>query len=232
MQNEHYTIKELPESERPYEKCRKFGPKFLSDAELLAVIIRVGSKKERCVELAHKVLNLSKNYNGLVGLNYISMEQLMGIHGIGTVKATQLICISELAKRMNQMERKSVLSFRHPRLVAEYYMPEMRFLEKENLVLILLDTKSNLIKDLVISTGTVNMTISDPREIFVCAFQYHAVQIILLHNHPSGDPTPSKEDIITTKRIKEAGILLGIQLIDHIIIGDNQYVSMREKELI
>ncbi len=228
----HLTVKELPITERPYEKCERYGTKMLSDAELLAVIIRTGSKNIRAVELAQKVLNLSEDNKGILGLNYFTIKELMGIKGIGKVKAIQLQCIAELTNRMAKASLNKKIGLSTPKIIADYYMQEMRHFTNEEIKLVILDTKNNLLKDMIISKGTINSSIISPREIFVEAIKYGAVYIVLIHNHPSGDPTPSKEDIIATKRIRDAGAIIGVTLIDHIIIGDNQYVSFRERELL
>jgi DNA repair protein RadC len=232
MKNIHFTLKEMPISERPYEKCEKYGTGSLSDAELLAAIIRTGSKEERAVELAAHILNYSTETKGLAGLNYMTMEDLMKIHGIGKVKAIQILCITELTKRMAKATKETGVKLDSPDAVAEYYMQDMRHLTREELVLIMMDSKSKIIKDMIISMGSVNASIVAPREIYLIALKFNAVNIILLHNHPSGDPTPSKEDINITVRIKEAGTLIGIKLMDHIIIGDNRYVSLKEKGIL
>lgn len=224
----HHTIKELPSSERPYEKCEKNGPSSLSDAELLATILRTGSKSERVIDVAHNVLNYSKMHRGLIGINYLSLHELMSIKGIGKVKAVQIQCIAELTKRMAKATNEEGLKLLTPQAVANYYMQEMRHLSREQIILVMLDSKSKILKDMIISTGTVNASILAPREIYLNALKYGAVNIILLHNHPSGDPTPSKEDINSTRRMKEAGNLVGIKLIDHIIIGDNRFISLKE----
>ncbi len=229
MKDKYYTVKELPVTERPYEKCEKYGPGILSDAELIAVIIRTGSKKERSIDLATKVLNYNSANPGLIGLNYMSFKDLVSIHGIGRVKAIQLLCVTELSKRMSKSTRVDRKQFVNPEVVAEYYMEDLRFLQQEKVILLMLDTKSKLIKDMEMTSGTVNASLLSPREIFLIALKHEAVNIILLHNHPSGDPTPSREDIHSTKRIREAGNLVGIKLMDHIIIGDNKYVSLGEE---
>lgn len=228
----HLTLKELPVSERPYEKCEKYGAACLSDAELLAVIIRTGSKGERVNELANRILNYSEGKSGLIGLNYLTLEDFMSIRGIGRVKAIQLLCVAELTKRMARANLPENAVLNRPEEIARHYMQELRHLDCEHVILLLLDTKCHKIKDFVISKGTVNFSIAEPREIFQRAVRYGAVNIVLLHNHPSGDITPSNSDISTTKRIFEAGVLLGIQLVDHIIIGDNRFFSFREKGMI
>lgn len=232
MNKKHLTVKELPVSERPYEKCAQLGASSLSDAELLSVIIRTGSKEERAIDVAHRILNFSKEFQGLIGLNFMSMEDLVTIEGIGKVKAVQLLCVAELTKRMAKVTRTHGTRFTSPQVVADFYMQDMRHLTREEMLLVLVDSKSKRIKDLIISKGTVNASIVSPREIYLNALKFSAVHIILLHNHPSGDPTPSKEDLAVTQRVKEVGILLGISLMDHIIIGDNTYVSLKEKGIL
>lgn len=229
MNKKYYTVKELPLTERPYDKCEVSGPGVLSDAELLAVIIRTGSKDERVVDVANRILNYSNTFPGLIGLNHLSIKDMMSIKGIGRVKAIQLICLTELTKRMAKVTNESGLRFTSPETVANYYMQDMRHLTQEKVLLVMLDSKSKVLKDMIISSGTVSSSLLSPREIFLHALNYGAVNIIILHNHPSGDPTPSREDINTTKRMKEAGNLIGIKLMDHIIIGDNRYISLGEQ---
>ncbi len=229
MNEKYYTLKEMPLSERPYEKCERLGPGVLSDAELLAVVIRTGTAGERVVDVAARVLSFSKTYQGLLGLNHMSLNDLKSIKGIGRAKAIQLLCITELTKRMAKATNDGRQILATPETVANYYMQEMRHLQREMVYLVMMDAKSRLLKDMIISTGTVSSSLLSPREIFLNALKYEAVNIILLHNHPSGDPTPSKEDIKSTQRMKEAGNLVGIRLMDHIIIGDNKYMSLAEQ---
>lgn len=232
MKSNCYSVRELPESERPYEKCEKYGAGSLSDAELIAVIIRTGSRQERSMDLAARILKLSEQDPGLNGLHNLSMKELLRVHGIGKVKAVQILCIAELSRRMAKASNAPGLNFTNPDSVARYYMEDMRHLKKEVCRLALFDTKSRLLGESTLSVGTVNASIVSPREVFLTALKLEAVHIILLHNHPSGDPTPSKEDILVTKRVKEAGDLVGISLMDHIIIGDNKYVSLKEQGFI
>jgi DNA repair protein RadC len=231
MSENYLTVKDLPLSERPYEKCERYGPGLLSDAELLAVILRSGTKKQRAIDLAVSILNYSKAYPGLKGLNYLTMKELTQIKGIGRVKAIEILCLTELTKRMAKETHRDNLRLVTPQSVADYYMQDMRHLTREQINLLLMDSKNKIIKDMIISEGTVNTSIMPTREIFVQALKHEAVNIILLHNHPSGDPTPSAEDIRVTKRIKEAAALVGITLMDHIIIGDNKYASLKEQGL-
>lgn len=232
MTQQYLTVKELPVSERPYEKCEQYGAQALSDAELLAVILKSGSKNIRSVDLAHHILNFSKTNKGLIGLNYMSMEDLTGIKGMGRVKAIQMLCLAEITKRMAKATHAEEFRLLSPEAVAQYYMQDMRHLTREQVKVVFIDSKSKVLTDQVMSMGSVNSSMVAPREIFLNALKHNATFIIMLHNHPSGDPTPSHEDIRSTKRIKEAGVLIGIQLMDHIIIGDNRYVSLKEKGII
>lgn len=218
--------KELPISERPYEKCEQKGPEYLSDAELLAVILRTGTNGMRATDVANEVLTMSSVYPGLLGLHHTSIVDLMKIDGIGKVKAIQILCLVEIAKRMAKVTDNGKLVFDSPEAIAKYYMQDMRHLETEQIILLLLNSKNVLLKEIKLSKGTVNASLATPREVFIYALRYMAVNIIFLHNHPSGDPSPSREDILLTKRMKESGSLLGIDLLDHIIIGDNKYISL------
>ncbi|MDE6313528.1 MAG: DNA repair protein RadC [Lachnospiraceae bacterium] len=231
MFQEQKTMKELPKSEQPYEKFLQYGPESLSEAELLAVILRTGTKGISVLSLSNYVLGMGTEKN-ILNLERLTLSELKKIPGIGQIKAVQIKCIAELSKRFAKAERRSGLSFHSPKSIAEYYMEEFRLKTQEHMLLIMLNTKSVLIGEKIIFKGTVNASIVSPREIFIEAIQQEAVYIILLHNHPSGDPTPSREDIALTKRIKEAGRLMDIQLIDHIIIGDHRYVSFSEKDLL
>ena len=223
------TMKSIPKEERPYEKCLAHGAGVLSDAELLAVILRTGSKGESALELSRKVLAQHGEGSGLLGIYHMSISDLTRVKGLGKVKAIQLKCVAELSKRISRQTFSDGISFKDPAAVARYYMEEMRHQEQEILMLAMLNSKGLLIADQVISKGTVRAAMSSPREIFIEAVRHHAVSIILLHTHPSGIPDPSREDILMTRRVRDAGRLLGIELLDHIIIGDCQAVSMREQ---
>lgn len=229
MDNISVTMKHLPPQMQPYEKCVTYGPEFLTDAELIACILRSGTKEYTSVALADHLLNLRKGKVGLNGLCSLSYEELIAVPGIGRVKALQIQCIFELAKRMSRSEAEKTLNFKDPQTIAEYYMEDFRHKEQENLLLLLLDTKSNLLGEKLMFTGTVNASIISPREIYLEALKFHAVGIILMHNHPSGDPTPSDADLRITRKIREAGSFLDIPLLDHIVIGDKKYVSFHEE---
>ena len=223
------TMKHLPPQMQPYEKCTAFGPGFLTDAELIACILRSGTKEYTSVALAEYLLKLRKGKEGLRGLCSLSYEELTAVSGIGRVKAIQIQCIFELAKRMSRSEAAKLLKFDEPETIANYYMEDYRHKEQEHLLLLLLDNKSNLLGEKLMFTGTVNTSIVSPREIYLEALKYHAVGIILLHNHPSGDPTPSDADRRITRKIQDAGRLMDIPLLDHLVIGDKRYVSFREE---
>lgn len=223
-------MKFLPKDERPYEKCLTFGAAYLTDAELLAVILKNGVKGESSVELARRVLSVSKN-DGLLGICKIPINELMSINGIGKVKAIQLKCIAELSRRISKTNAKNELVFNSPTTIVDYYMEDLRHKEVEEFIMLALNNKSVLLDEFVISKGTVSASIASPREIFIQALRVKAVNIIIMHNHPSGDPTPSRNDLLVTNNIKLAGEIIGINLIDHIIIGDNNYVSFKEKGL-
>lgn len=227
------TMKDIPLDERPYEKCMKEGAQSLSDAELLSIIIRTGSREENSLILAQKILALNYPKKGILGLLHLSMQELMQIKGIGRVKGAQLLCIGELSRRIwKKTAQLEAVSFHNPLEIVNYYIEDMRHKEQELVYVMLLNTKGVLIRDIMISQGTVNASVVSPREIFIEAVKHHAVSLVMIHNHPSGDPAPSREDIGLTKRVKEAGELLGIRLLDHIIIGDNSYISLKERGIL
>mgnify|MGYP000966318410 CR=1 FL=1 len=231
MDSQKMTMKELPESERPYEKLKKYGPHFLSDAELLAIVFRTGSRGERAVEIAQRLLTLNQYNPGLIGLYDTSLQELQKIKGIGEVKSIQIQAVMELSKRFAKYQGKEQFKISSPRSIAAIYMEEMRYLKQEHFKVVLLDTKNKIIGDRDVTIGSINSSIVHPREVFKEAIQRSAAHIILLHNHPSGDPSPSREDVQVTKRIIEAGELLGIPVLDHIIIGNGNYISLKEKDL-
>lgn len=230
----NYTIKEIPAEERPYEKCIREGESALSDSELLAVILRCGTRGSSSLKLANEILNHMKNssYPGISGILHISFEELRKIRGVGKVKAVQLKCIGELSKRIARASAKPALSFHQPESIAAYYMEQLRHQEQELMICMMLDNQNHLLSERMISKGTVNATLVTPREIYLEAVRCHAVSLILVHNHPGGDPAPSGCDIDITKRILQAGEILGIRLLDHIIIGDRSFVSLKEQGII
>ena len=222
-------MKEMSETDRPYEKSYRYGVEVLSDAELLSVILRTGSRRANALSTAYKILNAHPVHKGIVGLNYLTISDLENIAGVGKVKAVQMKCLAEISKRMSKAVLKPFLSFQSPQSIADYYMENTRYLDKEYVYLLLFDSKHKLIKDIKISEGTINSSMLSPREVFVEALRYEAVFIILIHNHPSGDPTPSRQDVEITLDIFKAGQMIGINLSDHIILGNNCYVSLAER---
>ncbi len=216
-------------SAMPYERFICHGPESLTDAELLAIILRTGTKVKNALELADDILHLQGNLQGkLIGLHYVSLEELKRIPGIGEVKAVKIKAISELAKRMSRQSVKERMQFRQADDFAQYYMEQMRHDTTECVILAMLDNKGHLLGEKVISKGTVNASLLSPREVYIQALKAEATSIVLIHNHPSGDATPSKADKSITLQIKECGKLMNIPLIDHIIIGDHTYSSFHE----
>lgn len=213
----------------PYERFVKYGSKSLTDAELLAILLRTGTRELNVLDLSKKILQENNKNKGLARLMDLNYNELLKIKGIGKVKATQLLCIVELAKRLWKSSKGEVFYFDSPMAVSNYYMQEMRNLKREELHLALLDTRQRLLADILISRGTVNSSVISVRDLLIEALKQDAVNVILVHNHPSGNPQPSKEDVIVTKNVDKACILVGIHLNDHIIIGDNKYYSFKEQ---
>ena len=218
--------------ELPYDKFMRLGPEYLSDAELLAIMLRTGTRNKTPIELGRDILKLAGDDMGLLGLYHFNIKALMQIPGIGEVKAVQLLCIAEIAKRTSNMQARPDLTFDKPETVAAYYMERMRHKDTEQLLLVLLDAKRHILNESVLSTGTFNATLISPRDICVRAMRNEASYIVILHNHPSGDPTPSRQDVLVTQKIKEVSDLVEIPLLDHISIGDNRYTSFIQKGLL
>ncbi len=227
------TEKKQKQAEMPYEKFLKYGPESLSEAELLAIILRTGTKDCSSVELGRQILDLPVSpHKGLLGLHHISVDELMQIKGIGEVKAIKIKCLAELSMRMAKAKNEPLLRFDAPETVAGYFMEELRHEEKEKVILLCLDNKAQMIAQTVLTVGTVNASLVSPREVFRYALKMQAVYIMMLHNHPSGDPKPSRQDLEITKRLLQTGALMDIPLLDHIIIGDNNYTSFKESGLL
>lgn len=225
-------MKDIPASERPYEKLEKFGSETLSNAELLAVIIRTGSREETSVALAQRVLSLGQDNGGIAFLHNLSVQELRKTKGIGKVKALQIKAVMELSKRVSTSQiNKDRVVIRSPVEISSLLMEEMRHLQKEVFKIVMLNTKNHIIKHLNISVGCLNSSIVHPREVFSEAVKVGCSALLLVHNHPSGDPGPSTEDIETTQRLINAGSILGIKVLDHIVIGDGRYISFREQGL-
>ena len=221
-------LQEMPLSERPYEKLELYGESFLSNSELLAIIIGSGTKDETSITLAQKVLNLNKNLDtkDLRFLQEISLEEFMKIKGIGKVKAIRLKALGEITKRMEKPIKNEVY-IKSSKDVANLLMPEMRFEKKEIVKLIILNVKNKVLKIINISLGSTNYAIIEPKDILTEPIKMEAPKIILVHNHPSGNPKPSLEDVNITNRLYRCSKLLGIELLDHIVIGDGIYESIK-----
>jgi DNA repair protein RadC len=226
----HISLKNLPESERPYERFRNLGAEALSDAELLAIILKTGTRELTSLELARNLL--SQCQGNLLNLYELSYEQLVEQRGIGPVKAIQLKAIAELSRRIARTRRGYQLSLDRPSSIADYYMEELRHLSREVFVGAFFDAKCNFLGDCQIAEGSNHQAFVAPMELFRKALLRNTVMIVILHNHPSGDPTPSAEDIRLTQRIREGAELLGMTLADHIVIGDNRYYSFNEQDML
>ncbi|WP_042223330.1 RadC family protein [Oceanobacillus manasiensis] len=219
-------IKNVPKNDRPRERLLENGADHLSNQELLAILLGSGTKAESVMALSNRVL---MHFEGLKLLHDATIEELTAIKGIGTAKGVQLLSSIELGKRMSQYKPEVRYVIRSPEDGANYVMEEMRTLRQEHFVVLFLDTKNQVIHRQTIFIGSLNASIVHPREVFREAVKRSAASIIVIHNHPSGDPTPSKEDIHVTRRLVDSGKMIGIELLDHLIIGDRKFVSLKEK---
>ena len=219
-------IKNWPEIERPRERLIRHGPEILSDAHLLAILLRTGRKKTSAVEIANHLL---RQFGGLAGLKQVSIPELCSVNGIGPAKAAQILASLELGRRSLAQPLNRELRALSSRDIYHHYHPLLRDMKREIFKLLLFDGKNRLIKDTTISTGSLSLNIVHPREVFKPAVRESASSVILLHNHPSGDPTPSPEDRELTRRLVKAGRIMGIKVLDHIVIGDGRYVSFADQ---
>ena len=220
-------MKELPISERPYEKLEMYGEKALSNAELIAIIIKSGTREESSVNIAQKVLSLEKNgENNLRFLQNLSIKDFMSIKGIGKVKAIQLKALCELTKRMSKPLNTNQIQINSPKDVADLLIEEMKFEKREIVKTIILNSKNIVLKIVDVCFGGTNSAILKPKDVLQEAIKLGVPKIILVHNHPSGDPTPSKSDFAFTERLLQASETMGIELLDHIVIGENRFESI------
>lgn len=222
-------ITDLPENERPREKLIRYGAESLSNSELIAIILRNGIKNENVLNLSNKLIT---ECEGIDGLFNKTTEELMEIGGIGIAKAAQISAVTELSKRLKAFKSGNTYKISKPKDASDYVMEEMRHYKIEILKVIMLNVKNDVIATKNVSMGSLNSSIVHPREIFCEAIRKCCYSIIICHNHPSGDPTPSSEDINITHRIKECSKIIGIDLLDHIIIGNGVYVSLKEKGIV
>lgn len=218
-------IHDLPEEERPRERLIKNGPESLSNAELLGIVLRTGSREENVVSLCSRILS---EYS-IKQLSLANVSRLTQVHGVGKAKAAQIAAVFELARRLETFVEEPKRKICSPKDVYTLMYPKMREQKKEKFITLYLDTKNQILKEEVVSIGSLNASIVHPREVFKLALLESSASVIMVHNHPSGDPSPSREDIMVTEKLVEGGKLLGIDILDHIIIGDGRYVSLKDE---
>lgn len=228
MAEYHLRIKELPSSEQPRERLRDYGANALSDGELLAILLRTGLAGLNVVQLAQKLLI---EHGGWAGLQRLQFEELTSIHGLGAAKAAQVKAALEIGRRLLLAEQAQRVQITSPAEVAALLMLEMSHLEQEHLRVVLLNTKNHVLRIDTVYVGTINSSAVRIGEVFKTALKQNAAAIIVVHNHPSGDPTPSPEDVAVTRQLVEAGKLLDVDVLDHLVIGQGRWVSLRERRL-
>ena len=229
METYRAIIRDMPEEERPRERLAKLGPEALANAELLAILLRTGTAKESAIGLANRLLS---KFEGLRGIAGATVEELSEVPGLGLAKAAQLKAAFELGKRLAASSDDDKPTIRCPADAANLVMEQLRYQDREHLVALFLDIRNRVIGQKTVSVGSLHANIVHPREVFKDAIARSAAAIIVAHNHPSGDPSPSEEDCNVTARLKEAGSLIGIQLLDHIIIGAGKFLSLKERGLL
>jgi len=220
----HIPLKNYPEVNRPREKLCHLGPEGLSEQELLAILLRTGTREKSALDLAGDILA----GGGIAALASLSVEELRQKKGIGLAKAAQLKAAIELGRRLGRQKMGARPVIKSPQDAFELVKEEMAYLDREHFRVISLNTKNQVLAIDTVSVGSLNASLVHPREVFKLPIKRSAASLILLHNHPSGDPKPSREDNEITRRLCQAGILLGIEIVDHLIIGQNTYFSMRE----
>jgi DNA repair protein RadC len=219
-------IKELAVSDRPREKMIRFGIRTLSHTELLALILRTGTKDQSVFAVADQLLRKAK---GIRGLSQLAVQDLCDIHGINKAKACELMAVCELSRRMAQEEVYELDVVDQPGRLVEWLRRELGDAKQEHFLVVFLDTKNHILGHRVCFIGSLDRSVVHPREIFKEAVAFSAARIIAVHNHPSGDVTPSENDIQVTKSLEEAGSMMGIPLLDHIIVSHRNFYSMRQK---
>lgn len=227
--NNNFKLTDLPVNERPRERLLRYGAETLSNSELIAIILGNGTSKENILSISTRLLKLSGGLNGLLNSK---ADELVKVNGIGRAKAVQLLALGELSKRFKSYKSGQNYKILNPKDASKLVMDELKVFDKEHLYVIMLNTKNVVIKISDVSVGSLNSSIVHPREVYNEPIVKHAASIIICHNHPSGDPEPSVEDINITKRLTECGKIIGIELLDHIIIGDGTYISLKEKGII
>ena len=222
-------MKELPADERPREKMKERGAQALGNSELLAILLRTGNFQESALRIAE---NLLDRQGGLAGFGNATLEEFEQVKGVGEAKAITVMAAIELGRRVTTLAPVERPIIRTPDDVAALLMPRFRYETKESFIAILLSTKNHVLKTPVISVGSLNASIVHPRELFREAINASAAAVILAHNHPSGDPSPSPEDVSLTRKLVDAGKLLDIPVLDHIVLGDGKYISFKEKGIL
>ena len=226
---EYYVmIRDLPAAERPRERLRNYGPSYLSNAELLAIILRTGTASESVLTLSARLLS---QFGGLAGLARANYDELRRIHGFGEAKTAQLKASFELGRRLLSLQENERVTIHSPQDVANLLQGEMAFLEQEHLRVVLLNTRNQVLAIPEVYRGNVNSAVVRAAEVFRDAVRSNAPAIIVVHNHPSGDPTPSEEDVRVTEQLVEAGKLLDIEVLDHLVVAQNGFISLKEKGL-
>ncbi|MCA1295842.1 DNA repair protein RadC [Paenibacillus sp. alder61] len=221
-------LRDIPDEERPRERMLRYGAGALSQTELLAILLRTGTHRESALHMAQRLLG---EIGGIRGMMDLSLEELTNMKGIGPAKAVQIKAGIELGQRLAKARLPEARVIRSPRDAADLLMEELRFLQKEHFVCLFLNTKNHIIAQETLSIGSLNASIVHPREVFRAAIKCSSASLVCAHNHPSGDPTPSPEDIRMTRRLLEAGEIVGIDVLDHIVIGDGKFVSLKEQGL-
>ena len=224
-------VRDLPFDERPREKLIASGAACLSNVELLAILLRTGTKEQSVIRVAEQVLARYKDI-GITAMMNMSVTELAAVHGVGTVKAATILAALELGRRISQKAAEKVEIVHGPEDAAHYAMPRFRFEQREHFAVMLLNTKNHILGLTDVSVGSLSASIVHPREVFRAALRYAAASMILIHNHPSGDPSPSHEDISVTQRLVRAGKIMDVPVLDHIILGDGRFTSLKEKGML
>ena len=226
--NQHMTIKQMPLELRPRERLVQFGVGSLSNAELLAILLNTGTKNRTTLQVSEKLL---AHFQNLGTMGRSTVEELCEIDGIGEAKASKVLAAFELGRRVSKASPSNRRIIESPEDAAQFLMDEMRHLDREHFKALVLNIKNQVLRCIDVSIGSLNSSIVHPRELYKMVIRHNGAAVIVVHNHPSGDPTPSAEDIGITKRLAEAGRILGIELLDHVILGDGRFVSLKEYNL-
>ena len=222
-------VRDLPAEERPREKLIQRGAASLSDTELLAILLRTGTSSVSVLHLAEEVLAKYQD-KGLVAIMNISPQEIASVHGVGLAKAATIVAAVELGRRLSAKAVQKLEKIEGPEDVARYASPLLRFEQKEHFLVMLLDVRNRVLAMPTVSIGSLTASVAHPREIFREAIRYSAANMILIHNHPSGDPTPSREDVQITKQMMKAGEIMGIPVLDHVIIAGDGFLSLKEAD--